>query len=107
MNALNPPVKFPPQRVAEFCRRNRIRRLSLFGSVLRADFRPDSDVDVLVEFEPEARVGFFKLVDMQDELSAMLGGRTVDLRTPRDLSPYFRSEVQAGARLEYASDATN
>lgn len=104
MNALKPAVELPPQRVAEFCRRNRIRRLSLFGSVLRADFRPDSDVDVLVEFEPEARVGFFKLVDLQDELSPMLGGRTVDLRTPRDLSRYFRSEVEAGARVEYASD---
>ena len=104
MNALKPAVEFPPLPVAEFCRRNRIRRLSLFGSVLRADFRPDSDVDVLVEFEPEARVGFFKLVDLQDELSAMIGGRTVDLRTPRDLSRHFRSEVEAGARVEYASD---
>lgn len=104
MNAVKPTVEFPPQPVAEFCRRNRIRRLSLFGSVLRADFRPDSDVDVLVEFEPDARVGFFKLVDLQDELSVMIGGREVDLRTSRDLSRYFRSEVETGARVQYASD---
>ncbi len=86
MNAVKPAVEFPPRPVAEFCRRNRIRRLSLFGSVLR----PDSDVDVLV--------------DLQDELAAMLGGRTVDLRTPRDLSRYFRREVEAGARVGYLSD---
>ena len=104
MNVAQPAVEFPSQPVAEFCRRNRIRRLSLFGSVLRADFRPDSDVDVLVEFEPEARVGFFKLVDLQDELSTMIGGRAVDLRTARDLSRYFRSEVEVGARVQYASD---
>ncbi len=85
-----------------FCRRNRIRRLSLFGSVLRADFRADSDVDVLVEFEPDGVPGLLALARMERELSAMLGGRKVDLRTPEDLSRFFREEVVAGAEVRYA-----
>jgi len=85
-----------------FCRRNSIRRLSLFGSVLRGDFRADSDVDVLVEFEPEGVPGLLALARMERELSAMLGGRKVDLRTPEDLSRFFREEVVAGAEVRYA-----
>lgn len=85
----------------DFARRHHIRRLSLFGSVLRPDFRPDSDVDVLVEFAPGHVPGFFGLVDMQEELSVILG-RRVDLRTPQDLSRYFRDEVLAGAEVQYA-----
>ena len=73
--------------------RHRIRRLALFGSVLRPDFGPESDVDVLVEFEPEAAIGFFGLARLERELSALLGGRRVDLRTPQDLSRYFRNSV--------------
>ena len=78
-----------------------IRRLSLFGSILRDDFRPDSDVDVLVEFEPDHVPGFFGLFDLQEELSALFG-RRVDLRTPEDLSRYFRDEVLARAEVQYA-----
>ena len=73
-----PRIPLPTARLAEFCRRNRIRRLSLFGSVLRDDFRPDSDVDVLVEFEPDAHWSLFDLVSMQNELEKLIG-REVDL----------------------------
>ena len=85
--------------LTEFCRRNHIRRLALFGSVLREDFRGDSDVDVLVEFEPGHTPGlaFFR---MQRELSELLG-RKVDLNTAADLSPYFREEVLAEAEVLY------
>lgn len=95
-------INLPQDRVAEFCRRYHIRRLSLFGSVLREDFRPDSDVDMLVEFEPGHEPGFFGLARMERELSGLLGGRKVDLRTPEDLSRYFRDEVLAEAEVRYA-----
>lgn len=81
-----------PEVIGDFCRRNRIRKLSLFGSVLRDDFRPESDIDVLVEFEPEAIPGFFELVGMKEELIGIFG-REVDLKTPKALSPYFRDRV--------------
>ena len=84
-----------------FCKHHRIRRLAFFGSVLRDDFRADSDVDVLVEFDPEAAVGLITLAKIEAELAELLG-RRVDLRTPADLSPYFRNEVLADARVEYA-----
>ena len=87
-----PRVRLPADRVAEFCRRHHVRRLSLFGSVLRDDFRPDSDVDVLVEFEPGRVVGL-RIAQMEQELTEMLDGHTVDLRTPNELSHYFRDEV--------------
>jgi hypothetical protein len=89
------------KRIAGFCRRNHIRKLSLFGSVLREDFGPESDVDVLVEFEPGHTPGFFRLFDMEEELSSLLDGRKVDLRTPEDLSRYFRDEVLAQSRVQY------
>lgn len=95
---------FPKDKLAEFCRRNHILKLSLFGSVLREDFRPDSDVDVLVEFEEGYVPGFFGLARMERELSDLLGGRKVDLRTPQDLSRYFREEVLASAALQYARE---
>jgi len=94
----------PKDGLEFFCRRNRIRKLALFGSVLRPDFGPDSDVDVLVEFETGSRVGFFELYDMEQELSRILGGRKVDLRTPEDLSRYFREEVVAQAQVQYAHE---
>lgn len=75
-----------------------------FGSVLREDFRPDSDIDVLVEFEPDRVPTLFDIVGMEQELSAMLGGRRVDLRTPEDLSPYFRNQVLREAALQYATE---
>jgi predicted nucleotidyltransferase len=97
-------LPIPTDGLEEFCLRNRIRKLALFGSVLRPDFGPESDVDVLVEFESDARVGFFELYDLEQELSRILGGRKVDLRTPEDLSRYFREEVVAQAQVEYAHE---
>ncbi len=85
-----------PEVVADFCRRHHIRRLSLFGSVLRDDFGPGSDVDVLVEFEAGHVPGFFGLFEMEEELSAAFG-RKVDLNTPASLSRYFRDRVVAEA----------
>ncbi len=79
------------EAIADFCRRNHIRRMALFGSVLRDDFRSDSDVDVLVEFEPEARIGL-RFFGMEEELSEMFG-RRVDLNTPDFISKYFREEA--------------
>ena len=70
--------------------------------MLREDFGPESDIDVLVEFEPGHVPGFFRLFDMEEELSSMLGGRKVDMRTPQDLSRYFREEVLASAEVQYA-----
>jgi predicted nucleotidyltransferase len=87
-------------KLAEFCRRHHIQRLALFGSVLREDFGPDSDVDVLVEFDPEHIPGL-AFFDMQDELSELLG-RKVDLNTPQCLSRYYRDEVLAEAEVQYA-----
>jgi len=88
-------------KLAAFCRRHHIRKLSLFGSVLRSDFRPESDVDVLVEFDPEYVPGFLTLAGMEHELSELLGGLKVDMRTPRELSRYFRDEVLAAAEVQY------
>ncbi|MBI3020557.1 MAG: nucleotidyltransferase family protein [Candidatus Omnitrophica bacterium] len=88
-------------QIADFCRRHHIRKLALFGSILRDDFRPDSDVDVLVEFEPGASAGFLRLAAMEEELSKMLH-RRVDLRTPPELSRYFRAEVLRTAEVQYA-----
>ena len=86
--------------VADFCRRYGIRRLALFGSVLREDFRPTSDVDVLVEFEKDRVVGLIRLAGIERELSEVLG-RKADLRTPADLSRYFRNDVILSAEVLY------
>ena len=95
-------IQIDRERVADFCRRHRVCRLALFGSVLRDDFRPDSDVDVLVDFAPEARAGLFEMARMEAELEELIG-RKVDLRTPAELSRYFRDEVVAGAEVQYAA----
>ena len=95
-------IEMPREKLAEFCRRNHIRRLSLFGSILRDDFGPDSDVDFLVEFEPGKTPGLFGIAGMEIELSEMLG-RKADLRTAEDLSRYFRDEVVRRAEPQYAS----
>lgn len=97
------PIDIPKSRIAEFCQRHHIRKLSLFGSVLRDDFRPDSDIDVLVEFEQEKTPGL-AIVKMQQELSEILNGREVDLRTPQELSRYFRERVMAEAIVQYVQD---
>jgi predicted nucleotidyltransferase len=91
----------PSEQLAEFCRRSRIRKLSLFGSVLRDDFGPDSDVDVLVEFESGAVVGL-SFFQMQEELGELLGHK-VDLNTRGFLSKYFRDEVEAEAEEVYVA----
>lgn len=88
--------------LAQLCRRHRIRKLSLFGSMLKGSARPDSDVDLLVEFEPGEEPGLIGVASLESELSGLLGGRRVDLRTPGDLSRYFRDEVVKSAEVQYA-----
>lgn len=95
-------IEFDPAQVDAFCRKHRVARLCLFGSILRTDFGPDSDVDVLVEFVPEAHVSLFDLGGMLMELRQILG-REVDLRTPQDLSQYFRDQVLREAKVLYAA----
>lgn len=93
-------LHIPNEQIAEFCRRNHIRKLALFGSVLREDFATDSDVDVLVEFEPGRRIGLIRLAGMERELAELIG-RKVDMRTPADLSRYFRDEIVHSAEVQY------
>jgi predicted nucleotidyltransferase len=97
-----PRIKIPDQELADVCRRHHVRQLALFGSVLRDDFRPDSDIDVLVEFEPQAHIGFLALSRLQRELAALLQ-RPVDV-VPRDgLKPLIREEVLSSAEVLYAA----
>ena len=98
---MNPSVSVPKDALAAFCRKHGIIRLSVFGSALRADFKPESDVDVLVDFEPESVPGLLGIAEMELELSDMFEGRRVDLRTPEDLSQYFRQEVLDTAEVQY------
>jgi len=91
-----------PSRLAAFCEAKGIRKLSLFGSQLHGNARPDSDIDLLVEFYPDRIPGLFKITEMEFELSDMLGGKRVDLRTPEDLSRYFRQTVIQEAAEQYA-----
>lgn len=93
-------VEIPTEELARFCRRNYVRKLSLFGSILTERFRPDSDIDVLVEFDPEHVPGLFGLAHMQDEL-AQFFRRKVDLRTPGELSRYFRDSIVDSAVVQY------
>jgi predicted nucleotidyltransferase len=93
-------IQIPRDKIAEFCQHNQIQRLSLFGSVLRDDFKSDSDVDILVEFMPEKRIGYFGLAGLEIKLTEMLG-RKVDLRTPAELSRYFRQQVLDSAQEIY------
>jgi predicted nucleotidyltransferase len=98
---MNPRVLLDREKIAEFCRRHHIRKMALFGSVLRDDFRPDSDVDVLVEFEPGQVVGL-RIIEMEEELSPLLGGHKVDLVTEKYLNRRIRSRVLASAEVQYA-----
>jgi predicted nucleotidyltransferase len=95
-------IAIPQEALAEFCHRNHIRRLSLFGSVLREDFTPESDVDVLVEFEPEAQVSLLGEVRIEREMGEILG-RKVDLVSRKYLSKYFRDEVFAEEEMLYVA----
>ena len=94
------PISINADAIADLCQHYNICKLSVFGSVLRADFRPDSDVDLLVEFEPGHTPGF-DFIDIQDQLSEIVG-RTIDLNTPQDLSRYFRDRALAEAAVIYA-----
>ena len=96
------PIRLDRTQIAQFCRANHIARLSLFGSVLREDFGPDSDVDVLVEFESGAVVTLLDMARMEEDLARAIG-RRVDLRTPQELSRYFRDKVLATAVVQYAA----
>ena len=93
-------IEIPDDWLAGYCRKHHVRRLSLFGSVLRDDFGPDSDIDVLVELEPGARAGLIRLAGMELELGDLLG-RKVDLNTPGFISPHFRERVLSQARVLY------
>lgn len=90
------------EQLALFCRKQHIRRLSLFGSTLAGTARPDSDIDLLVEFEPGREPGLLGLATMEAELAEMMGGKRVDLRTPQDLSRHFREQVMRTAEVRYA-----
>ena len=94
-------IEIPREQMAAFCQERHIRRLAIFGSALRSDFGPDSDVDVLVEFEPDHIPGLFGIARMEQELSALFGGRKVDMRTNEDLSRYFRQRVMEVAEVQY------
>ncbi|MGB6065177.1 MAG: nucleotidyltransferase family protein [Desulfomonilaceae bacterium] len=96
----NRPI-IPNDLIEDFCRKHYIRKLSIFGSYLREDFGPESDIDFLVEFDPEHIPGLLEIAGMEIELSKMLG-RKVDLMTAQDLSRYFRDEVVAQAEVQYA-----
>lgn len=88
--------------IGDFCRRHGIRRFSLYGSILRDDFGPDSDIDVLVEFEPGQVAGLLQMAEMESELTSILGRKT-DMRTPAELSRHFREEVIREARVQYVA----
>lgn len=104
MTTIQAPTLFrDPEALTALCRRHHIRRLSLFGSRLKGTARPDSDVDLLVEFELGRAPGLMGLAAIEAELSELLEGQRVDLRTAGDLSQYFRDEVVAGAALQYAA----
>ena len=98
---MNPQVEISKERIASFCREHGVRRLAIFGSALRPDFRPDSDVDVLIEFDANSIPGLLGMARMERELSSLFGERKVDLRTPEDLSRYFRARVLNEAESVY------
>ena len=100
MNIPMQKLHIPEKQLCDFCERNQIRRLALFGSLLTPHFREESDIDLLVEFEPGLEPGLFGLARMERELSGLVG-RKVDLRTPNELSKYFRASVQAEAQIQY------
>lgn len=93
-------IDIPYDHLHAFCERHPIRRLALFGSVLRADFGPHSDIDMLVEFEADARITLLDMVSMELELTEIMG-RKVDFRTPQELSRYFRQRVVDTAEVVY------
>lgn len=97
------PLELDREALERLCRRHHIRRLSLFGSVLKGTAQPHSDVDLLVEFEPGRAPGLLGLAGIEEELATLFGDRRVDLRTPQDLSPHFRAEVTESAEVQFAA----
>jgi len=98
---MNKKIKLPKEKIIEFCKENFIIKLSLFGSALRDDFNDNSDIDILVEFDKDHIPGFIRLANIQRKLSDLLGGKNVDVRTPNELSPYFRDKVLEAAEVQY------
>lgn len=98
----DPLLDLPLEGICEICRRYRVRELAIFGSALREDFGPNSDIDLLVEFEPDARIGFIELGEIEQELEALLG-RPVELVPKSGLRPLLREEVLTNARVLCAS----
>ena len=98
---LAPGIEIPAERIAEICRRYQVRELAVFGSAARGDLRPDSDVDILVEFFPQAKIGW-EFFDLEEELSRLFA-RKVDLGTKRSLKPWVRTDVMRDARVIYAA----
>ena len=94
-------IAIPEANIRQFCIHNQIKRLALFGSVLRENFRADSDIDIIVEFMPGTRVGMLTMARIERELSQIFEGRKVDLRTPAELSRYFRDDVLQKAEVCY------
>ena len=97
-------IEIPKEQLADFCHRHHIRKLSLFGSILHDDFNPESDIDVLVEFESEHTPGFFRLASIERELAALVKDSRVDLCTPQEISRYFRREVEDLAEVQYEQE---
>ena len=99
-----PPTALAPddEALADFCRAHGIRHLSVFGSTIKGTARPDSDLDLLVEFEPDRVPGLLGMAKLEEELSALMGGKTIDLRTAGDLSRYFRDDIIRTAQTRYA-----
>ena len=98
-----PRIEIASDRLAEFCKQNGIARLSLFGSVLTDRFSDHSDIDLLAEFRSGHRIGYLAMAALERDLSSIFGGRKIDLRTPSELSPYFRDEVIRHASVQYAA----
>ena len=95
-------IRIPKKELNNYCKKHHIKKMAFFGSILKGDFNPNSDIDILVEFEKEHIPGFFKLMEIEEELSKFFQGVKVDLRTPNDLSRYFRSKVVSNAVVIYA-----
>jgi len=100
MNQERPDI--PKHMIQEFCRKHHIRKLSVYGSYLREDFGPESIIEFVVEFEKKRSLRYFDWVDMHEELSELLGGLEVDIRTPHKLGHFFRDEIMAEAVVLYA-----
>ncbi|MCY3768998.1 MAG: nucleotidyltransferase family protein [Gammaproteobacteria bacterium] len=101
---MNPQVFIPKTELSEFCQAHGVARFAIFGSALREDFSPASDIDVLVEFIPGRTPGLLGMADMEIQLSALFGGRKVDIQTPEDLSRYFRQEIIESAEVQYTGE---